>query len=309
MLMKKILLSLCLLVLGYMSSTAQSQDVVNPDRSPVHDKDIQLLSPVEIIEDSLVYFADSMYYSQIPEARIDGSYAFIRLLKTMLKTQGTFSYPFNKLKNSIGILNAPDNSFRIYNWEIIRGTVERRYYGVIQKNDGSFIPLVDVSDQIIRGAEDSVFFGNRWMGCLYYNMVQKSIGGQQVYFLLGWNGNATNSERKIIDAFGFNPQGQSQFGAPVFTSLERGVRKNPMRFILEYQKGSKVSLNYDKELDQIIFDHCESQIGDPAKKYTYLPDGTYDGFTWDGQQWKMAENIVQITELQQGNAPIEKPIK
>lgn len=78
-----------------------------------------------------------------------------------------------------------------------------------------------------------------------------------MYFLLGWNGSATNSERKIIEVFGFDSRGQSQFGAPVFTILDRNKRKQPMRFILEYQKGSKVSMNYDKELDQIVFDHCE----------------------------------------------------
>ncbi len=307
--MKAISLLLTLLFLYSSSLFAQDQGGLDPEKKPIHDKDISLLSPIEIMEDSLVYFADSMYYSAFPESRIEGSYEFIRLIKTLMKTQGTFSYPFNKLKEKIAIIPSPDNAFKIYNWEVIRGTMERRYYGVVQKNDGGYIPLIDASDQIIRGAEDSTFHGTRWLGCLYYNIVAKEIGGQKVYFLLGWNGSATNSERKIIEVFGFDSRGQSQFGAPVFTILDRNNRKQPMRFILEYQKGSKVSMNYDKELDQIVFDHCESQIGDPAKKYTYIPDGTYDGLKWDGQQWMMSENIVQIQELQQGNAPIEKPIK
>jgi hypothetical protein len=78
--------------------------------------------------------------------------------------------------------------------------------------------------------------------------------------------------------------------------------------VIEYEKGAKVSMNYDTETKQIIFDHCESQIGDPAKKYTYIPDGTYDGLEWDGNQWVMHENVVQITILKDGEAPLDKAI-
>ncbi|GBL34936.1 hypothetical protein EMGBS15_05310 [Filimonas sp.] len=78
--------------------------------------------------------------------------------------------------------------------------------------------------------------------------------------------------------------------------------------VLEYEKGAKVSMNYDNETQQIIFDHCESQIGDPAKKYTYIPDGTYDGLAWDGNQWIMNENVVQITILKDGEAPLDKAL-
>ena len=42
----------------------------------------------------------------------------------------------------------------------------------------------------------------------YYNIIQKEIAGQNVYFLLGWNANQMNSERKIIEPFGFNSKSQ-----------------------------------------------------------------------------------------------------
>lgn len=309
--MKKNIFSILLFLFSANLLAQDSTSIIgfNPESKPVHSEDISKLSPLQILEDSLVFFADSMYFSETPENKINGSYAFIRSMKSLMKTQGSFTYPFTKLKENIAILESPDKAFRIYNWEVIRGTVERRYYGVIQMANGDYIPLVDASDQIIRGGSDSVFVGNRWFGCLYYNIIQKNIGGQNVYFLLGWNANNMNSERKIIEPFGFNGKGQNVFGAPLFTYTEKGKYKQANRYILEYQKGSKVSMNYDKETDQIIYDHCESQIGDPAKKYTFIPDGTYDGLKWDGQAWKVFENIVQITELQNGSAPMEKPIK
>ena len=297
-----------LLLFTTVFANAQEFENMSPSRQLIHEKDISLLSPIEILEDSLVFLADSMYFSSLDESRIDGSYEFIRVFKELIKNKSSFSAPLNKLKEKIVIINAPDNSFKIYNWEIIRSPVERRYYGAIQTNQGETIPLVDISDQIIRGAEDSLFSNTRWYGNLYYNILDKEVNGQKLYFLFGWNGNSMNCERKMVDAFQFDPNGKGLFGAPIFSILDRGKRKTSNRLLLECQKGAKVSMNYDTETQQIIFDHCESQIGDPAKKYTYVPDGTYDGLRWDGNQWIMNENIVQITILKDGEAPVDKPI-
>lgn len=288
---------------------AQNFENSSPQRQQIHTEDMSKLSPLEILEDSLVYFADSMYNSPIPENRADGNEYFIRLMKRFLRTEGSFQHANKKLAQKINIITSPDNVFKIYNWEVVQATELGRYYGVIQLQDGQIRPLIDISDKVIRGAEDSTFSGGRWFGCIYYNVLQREIAGQQVYFLLGWNGNSLNSERKVIEAFGFDSRGQIQFGAPLFVAIERGKRKNVNRFVLEYQRGSKVSMNFDKESNMIILDHCESQIGDPAKRYTYIPDGTYDGLTWDGTKWIMSENVLQIQDLQQGNAPLDKPIK
>ncbi len=289
--------------------SAQDFEPIRFNNKPVHEKDISKLSPIEIVEDSLVYFADSMYYSAFPENKTDACYEFIRLIKKALIIPNSFTYSFPKLKENIVIINSPDNAFRIYNWEVVKSEAEKRYYGAIQMSSGNFIPLIDVSDQIIRGMEDSILMNNRWVGALYYNILQREISGERIYFLLGWNGASMNSEKKIVEAFGFNSLGQSVFGAPVFNIIDKGQRKSANRFVLEYQKGAKLYMNYDKETDQIVFDHCESQIGDPVKKFTYIPDGTYDGLKWSGNKWNMFEDVVQISVLQQGNAPVEKPIK
>ncbi|MCC7030962.1 MAG: hypothetical protein IT257_11710 [Chitinophagaceae bacterium] len=310
--MNKPRFSLLLLIISvFLSSALLAQDFepVRFDAKPIHDKDISKLSPIEILEDSLVYFADSMYYSAFPENKTDACYKFIKTIRAAINIPNSFSYAFPKLRESIVILESPDKAFRIYNWEIIKSDVEKRYYGAMQLQNGSFFPLIDVSDQIVRGIEDSILMNSRWMGALYYNIIQKEIAGEKLYFLLGWNGASTNSEKKIVEAFGFNSKGQAVFGAPLFNTLDRGQRKTPNRFLVEYQKGAKLSLNFDTQTDQIIFDHCESQIGDPVKKFTYIPDGTYDGLKWDGSKWNMYENVVQINFLEQGAAPVEKPIK
>ncbi|QLH44656.1 MAG: hypothetical protein HWD58_02925 [Bacteroidota bacterium] len=181
----------------FVSGTILAQDFepINPESKPVHARDIQLLSPLEILEDSLVYFADSMYNTAVPESRIDAGYAFIRSFKQFLKTPNSFQYPCTKLKEQISILPTQDGRLKLYSWEVVRGPLEKRYYGVIQLQDGSFIPLVDVSDQILRGAEDSVFKGTRWYGAIYYQIQEEQIGDMRLYFLFGWNGNSVNSEK------------------------------------------------------------------------------------------------------------------
>lgn len=305
--MKKLLV-LFFAIIAASSLYAQEFENLSPVRQQIHDKPINQLSQIEIIEDTLVFLADSMYFSSLDESRIDGSYEFIRVFKSLVKNPGSFNAALTKLSEKIKIFVAPDNSFKIYNWEIIRNSVERRYYGIIQTKKGDILPLIDVSGEVIRGAEDSVFSNSRWYGNMYYNMLMKPVDGKNLYFLFGWNGNSMNSERKIVDAFYIDDRGQAVFGAAVFSVLDRGKRKKTNRLVIEYEKGAKVSMNYDTETKQIIFDHCESQIGDPAKKYTYIPDGTYDGLEWDGNQWVMHENVVQITILKDGEAPLDKAI-
>ena len=201
---------------------AQDFEPIRFEAKPVHDKDISKLSPIQILEDSMVFFADSMYYSAFPENKTEGCYQFIRVLRNALNTPNSFTYPFTKLKESITIVQSPDNAFRIFNWEIIKSEAEKRYYGAVQMNNGSFIPLIDVSDQIVRGTEDSIFMNSRWMGAIYYNIVVKDIAGDKVYFLLGWNGASMNSEKKLVEPFGFNSRGQAVFGAPLFNTIDRG---------------------------------------------------------------------------------------
>ncbi len=302
--MKKI--CLFLLIVGCnIFSFAQGIDQLLSEKKPIHDKDISKLSALEIYEDSLVYCADSMYTSLTEEQKSDAGIVFIKYMKSYLKLPNSFKYDCKKLDEKISIQTSPNKAFKIYTWQVVPNENNIRYYGVVQMSDGKYFPLIDISPEIIRGGEDTVLYDMKWYGCLYYNIIEKEIQGVPIYFLLGWNGANMNSDKKIIDAFTFDNNNKPVFGAPLFNSIERGKRKLVQRYILEYQKGSRVSMNLDNNI--IVLDHCESQIGDPAKKYTYIPDGTYDGFIWDNNKWNMSENVVQMVE--QISAPEDKKIK
>lgn len=275
----------------------------------IHPQDVSKMSPIERMEDTLVYLADSMQLSPVPEARIEGSYAFIKVFRRFLQFPKSYEYKLEKLKKKIAIVQPKDKKFKIYTWDVVRSNTQLRYYGALHLADGSFQPLIDASDQIIRGAADSTFFNMRWYGAEYYNVIQKKIGTQDAYFLFGHNANSIDGDKKLVEPFGFDRQGRAIFGAPVFKIRENNSLRTTMRFIVDYQKRSRISLNYDEKRDLIIYDHCESSVGDAAKKNTYIPDGTYDGLKWDGRYWNQQQNVIQILNLPPGQAPVGKPIK
>jgi hypothetical protein len=52
-----------------------------------------------------------------------------------------------------------------------------------------------------------------------------------------------------------------------------------------------------------MFDRLASQVNDPARKYTYIPTGQYDGFRWDGAQWSYVQDLIPPLILKDGEAP------
>ncbi len=267
----------------------------------------KITNKLQLHEDSLVYLADSMYESKTPQARDAGNYAFIRVLKNTLKLNGASQYKFDRLGQKVNILNSSDNSFRIYNWEVIRANNEHRYYGAIVKSDGSLSPLVDISAKLIGGEPDSTFTNGRWLGASYYKMIEQKVNGKPAYFLLGFNGNNPNYNMKLMDVLQFNDKREAIFGAPYFMNPNK--KGNPVcnRYILYYQKDTKITFNSDAELNMLIHDHLESSTGDPAKRTTLVPDGTYDGLSWKGKGWVIVPNAVKIEVLRDGQAPGTTP--
>ena len=294
-------LFLVILILLGSKSFAQTQEPPINEPRMMHSVGVKLLTnPLDRYEDSLVYYADSMYYSVMPENRIGANIEFIRMLKITLKIPGSNTFAFEKLKNKINIVEPEDKTFRIFNWEILRNGNQLRYYGAIQTvfdNELKTFGLVDYSEQLVRGIEDSILDNTRWFGAKYYNIIQQEVNGGRAYFLLGFNSSDVNSNKKIVECMYFNSKQEVVFGAPVFQSNYTDKICN--RFLLEYQKDSKASLNWDTQYNTIIFDHLESNVGDPAKKYTNVPDGTYDGLKWNGTIWRLKRNVVQITEINQ----------
>ncbi|MEO8823635.1 MAG: hypothetical protein ABI366_08670 [Ginsengibacter sp.] len=294
--MKKPFLFISLLLLLAQAASAQSISV--RDSKALHKK-----------EDSLQKFAYQILHGRNMEDRFTADSQFTRTLVRALQIKNSFYYPFDSLI-SIAKVVPSDSTFKIFTWQLaINGDVIRQH-GAIQMNtkDGSLqlFPLIDKTD-LIRNLEDTVTSNRAWIGAIYYKVIEEKAFGKNYYTLLGFDDNNMVSDRKIIEVLTFQ-DGQPVFGGPYFSFQNNGMHSNSMdRYLMEYKKNASPKLSYDNEMGIIIFEHLVSETGEPKKKYTYIPDGDYEGLKWKDGKWIHIEKVFnQITP--EGQEPVPHPV-
>ncbi|MBC7827193.1 MAG: hypothetical protein H7122_05575 [Chitinophagaceae bacterium] len=261
-------------------------------------------------EDSLRLFADSMINSESPAIRFRADSNFVRGLVRALKIRNSFSYPFDSLQ-TVSRLYSPDSLFRIFTWQMKKDEYVLLQKGAIQMktSDGSLklFPLFDAS-MFTGNPQDSVRTRNNWIGAIYYRMIMKEHNGKKYYTLLGFDDFSVSSNKKWMEVLSFNANGEPVFGGP-FISFKDDSAKKPVqtRFNIEYKKEAGTVLNYNPELDMIIFDHLISETDEPEKKDTYIPDGDFEGFKWISGQWVHVNKIFDF-KLEDGAFPKDATI-
>ena len=79
------------------------------------------------------------------------------------------------------------------------------------------------------------------------------------------------------------------------------------RFLFEYKKDARARLNYDPEMNMIVFDHLVSESNESQKKFTLIPDGDYEGFKWENGKWVHIDKLFNQS-LKDGQAPRPQPL-
>lgn len=265
---------------------------------------------LKLREDSLKLLAYKIVQAREAAERFRSDSSFTRLFVRALKTPYSFNYPFDSLQ-TISRVYAPDSSFRIFTWQVIRDENMHRRHGAIQlkTGDGSLklFPLIDRSF-LIQNQIDTVTNHEWWVGAIYYRIVQKKHNGRDYYTLLGYDENSIRSTKKRIEVLTFNERNEPVFGGSYFSFNEDTVRKpQQARFWIEYKKDGNARMQYDDEMDMIIYDHLISENNEPSKKYTYIPDGDYEGFKWQDGQWVHIEKVFTF-KLKDGEAPVGSPV-
>ncbi len=261
-------------------------------------------------EDSLKGYALNIIQGINSLDRFNADSQFTRTFVRALLTRNSFYYPFDSLE-TISKLYAPDSSFRIYTWQLVINDNVVRQHGAIQMRtyDGSLklYGLIDKSD-VTEKLKDTVGNHRGWIGAVYYKIIQKRSGTQNYYTLLGYDENNINTNRKIIEVLDFNGE-EPTFGGRYFSYEEDTVFKSSTsRFILEYKKAAGARLNYDPEMDMIIYEHLISESNEPNKKWTLVGDGDYEGFKWKNGKWVHIEKVFNyVTPLNQ--EPVPNPIR
>lgn len=237
-------------------------------------------------EDTLRILSDTMILYHEADIREESCYRFIKMLVRALKTEGSYSWPFDSL-TLISIQYAPDDAFRIFTWELLRQDGTYRYFGCIQMNSKDTLKLFPLFDSsgFLPAPEDSVMDHNKWYGAYYYNMILRKHWFKKHYYLFGWDRNDLVSNKKVLDVLTFE-DGLPYFGADVFVYGEGDTARYKKRVILEYKKDASVTLNYSKDFKKILFDHLVPLNSLSREfKHTYVPDGTYCGFRYRHGKW------------------------
>ena len=258
-------------------------------------------------EDTLQKAAYQILNGRNVEERFAADSQFTRTLVRALQIKNSFYYPFDSLI-SIAKVVPRDSTFKIFTWQLVINGDIIRQHGAIQMNtpDGSLklFPLIDKTD-LINHIDDTVTSNRAWIGALYYKIIEEKAFGKNYYTLLGFDDNNMVSDRKFIDVLTFK-DGQPVFGAHIF-SFQGGLHNSIDRYVMEYKKNASPKLSFDKNMDIIIYEHLISETGEPQKKYTYIPDGDYEGLKWKDGKWVHIEKVFnQITP--EGKEPVPQPI-
>lgn len=265
---------------------------------------------IEKKEDSLKTFSRQIIQGINAEDRFQADSQFTKTFVRALQTKNSFYYPFDSLV-TIAKVTPSDSTFRIFTWQLMINDDNVRQHGAIQMKttDGSLklFPLIDKTE-LIKNIDDTITSNLAWIGALYYKIIEEKAFGNNYYTLLGYDNNSLSSDRKIIEILTFK-DGKPVFGGPFFSYQNKNEQKAAAaRYIMEYKKDAAPRLNYDNEMGLIIYEHLISETGEPQKKYTYIPDGDYEGLKWKDGKWVHIEKVfTQVTP--EGQEPIPAPIR
>ncbi len=260
-------------------------------------------------EDSLQSISLQIVQGRTAAERFAADSQFTKIFVRALKNKNSFYYPFNSL-TTISKLIPEDSTFKIFTWQMVVNDNVTRQHGAIQMktDDGSLklFPLIDKSDITIN-KEDTIGNNFGWMGAVYYKLIEKHAFGKNYYTLLGYDENNISSNKKIIEILTFN-NGEPIFGGSYFSFQDNSViKKHNARYIMEYKKNASPRLTYDPDQDMIIYEHLISESGEPQKKYTYIPDGDYEGLKWIDGRWVHIQKVF-TQKTPEGQEPVPQPV-
>ena len=279
------------------------------------------LLKIKLIEDSLHLLSNKFTRDTLLSERKKSCHEFIPKFVSALKLDNSFYYPFDSLE-TVSKIYSPDSLFRIFSWQLVLPKGSFRYYGVIQMKSTKMkiYPLFDFSDTMQYHPQLTTTNDN-WYGALYYNIISKQVdlsttqkGKKTFYTLFGFEAADVMTRRKVVEILTFDEKGKPKFGAPLFyfkydDSTRIKQADTLTRFFIEYKYNASTVLNYDPELEMIVFDH----VAPPKQKtegatFTYVPDGTYEGFEWKNNRWNWVEHVFTFAINEMDNPPIPVPL-
>ncbi len=259
------------------------------------------------LESRLLAMGDSMISDSSETVRIRNAYLQIPVLLDILKTPGSFHYPFDSLR-VISLTYAPDSSFRVFTWQFQLNSGRYRHLGAVQINSDSLrlIPFFDASD-FMQSPEDSISGARKWYGAMYYKAMLQYSGDTAFYYFFGYDPNDPFSTRKLVEVMHFE-NGELILGARKFYFPERDSNRYQSRFFIEYKKEASASLNFDESRNLIIYDHLVPLNPLSEAAADLVPDGTYEGFEYKNGRWEHVSKVFHEAINEFDNPPVPHPL-
>jgi hypothetical protein len=220
--------------------------------------------------------------------------SFSALLEKTLKTPNSLSLSFDSIPY-LRMISSKDEILRIFSWGAPKNESEYSYNLIIQRRMGDkksplsdIYVMNDVKQNVLKPEAEILHYPN-WYGCLYYDIIETQDVGKTYYTLLGFDFNNSISYKKYIDVLTFNPQGIPSFGAPIFFDT-KGINS---RIVFEYSAKSVMHLKYYEDLKKIVFHWLYPIVPEKINdKSYYVPDVTYDGYSFKHGKWVKEKNIL-----------------
>lgn len=241
-------------------------------------------------QESLSFYCDVMSNAYEGDNRVKAGAIFNDLFNKELLEKNSFDKPFTELK-WVSIKYDEAKTFRLITWHVKNNNNNHKYFGYIQKKDGTVTPLLDKANPN-PDSEYETSDAENWTGCLYYNIKEVEINGIKNYLLFGFDANNGISNFKICDVLTFGNDGKPVFGNEIFMISEGQRPDLKSRIILEYSAIANVNFNYNEEMGMIVHDHIIARTGISDKEpVSKIPDGTYVGYMWNNKYWKYIDKI------------------
>jgi len=239
----------------------------------------------------LAYYADALTNMSIPAHREKSSTIFRHKLIETLSFAGSFDFPLHSIE-WCQILTPSDSTFRLITWELKVSDNEFKYFGLIQKFDGS---IIELHDKRPLRSEYASFDQNTWYGALYYGIEEfKNELGESVYLILGFNAGSGSSNTKVADVLQFVDDGV-RFGTESF--VVPGDNKTDdvkSRILMEYASSASGRMQFDREKNMLIYDHV-ILINAGFEGPLWVPDGSFHGFEYKDGKWHFIDKVFHKT--------------
>ncbi|MBI3509648.1 MAG: hypothetical protein HY064_03220 [Bacteroidetes bacterium] len=253
------------------------------------------------LEDSLQKYGPKIF-TGFDKDKFPANEKFLGFMRQALNSEGAFDYPFDSLP-FIARLTAPDNAFRIFNWNLPKDDGTHSYFCFMLVNDAkitenkhgskkkktfTLYELADHSDEI-RNPELSTLSADKWYGALYYKIILTKDHKKNYYTLLAWDGNTPLTWKKIIEVVTFGKEGEPIFGEKnIFSRGKRSCK----RVIFEFRAELIMTLHWEDDNNRIVYDHLAPEVDNAQGMYQYYSQSfTYDSFVWKKGKWLEVDGV------------------